>query len=264
MINVMNLFSLEDKVIAVTGAAGYMGGTFVESIAQAKGNLILLDHQGTDERLKEVADTMMAQYGVTAKYYTVDINNEDEVEKAAAAAIADFGRVDGLVNGAGVNHHSTIENYKLEDVQRVFNINVGGTFAVTKHFGKYMCEQKHGSIVNICSMAGTIVNDPPQVMAAYCTSKGGVKHLTHAIAAEWGEHNVRCNAISPGVMDQGMSNIKGKQAHPELGDHMKAKTPMHRTCAAWELCGALIYLLSDASSFTTGAEIMIDGGITLW
>lgn len=266
MKNVMDLFSLKGNVTAATGAAGYMCGSFVEAIAQAGSDVALIDRPGTEERLEAVAKELHEKYGVEARGYVMDVSDEKQVEATAKQIAEDFGKIDGLVNAAGVNHHSRIENYTMEDIERVFNINVAGTFICSKHFGAYMRKQKKGSIVNICSTSGNIVNMPPQVMAAYCTSKGGVKHMTHAFAAEWGEDNVRCNAISPGLMEQGMSNIKGKpkDVDPNIVIDFKKRTPMHRACAAWELCGALIYFLSDASSFTTGAEILVDGGYILW
>ncbi len=194
----------------------------------------------------------------------MDVSDEVQIEATAAQIIKDFGPVDGLINAAGVNHHSKIKDYTMADVRRVLDINVAGTFICSKCFGKYMCEQGHGSIVNICSTSGNTVNLPPQVMAAYCTSKGGVKHMTHAFAAEWGEFNVRVNVVSPGHMEQGMSNIKGKVVYPEVKKMDLERTPMHHVAASWELCGAIIYFLSDASSYTTGSEIVVDGGYILW
>lgn len=130
-----------------------------------------------------------------------------------------------------------------------------------------MCRRGSGSIVNISSMSSFVVNMPPTEMPGYCISKAAVHQLTRAIAAEYAQSNVRVNSISPGFMQKGMSNIKNasKVENPqEFMNGLWNSIPMHRSAQAEELVGAAVYLLSDASSYTTGIDILIDGGYTLW
>ena len=138
-----------------------------------------------------------------------------------------------------------------------------------------MCGRKKGSIVNIASMSGFIGNYPPRTMAGYGISKAGVHQLTRCIAAEFGAYNVRVNSISPGFLEKGMSNVKNfmQLTDPGIAEHNLNATPMQLTgpeyygrfvARAEELVGAAVYLLSDASSFTTGIDILIDGGYMLW
>ena len=149
---------------------------------------------------------------------------------------------------------------------RLMNINIVGTFLCCKYFGQYMVKQKQGSIVNIASFTGTIVNKPPFNMSGYCTSKGGVLHLTRSVASEYGEYNVRVNSVSSGFLEKGMSNVKNfiKLNDPRVFENSMNNTPMHRVGKPTELIGAALYLLSDASTYTTGIDIMIDGGYHVW
>ncbi|MGN1181439.1 MAG: SDR family NAD(P)-dependent oxidoreductase, partial [Faecalibacillus sp.] len=197
MKNVLELFQLKDKVIVATGATGYLCSHFVEAVAQAKGNLAIIDIRCNEEKLKKLQMYLKDTYEVKVKYYIADNSQEEDIEKVSQEVIKDFGKIDGLINAAGINQHGSIQDYTGEDYLRLMNINIVGTFLCCKYFGKYMVEQKSGSIVNIASFTGTIVNKPPFNMSGYCTSKGGVLHLTRSIASEYGEYNVRVNSISP-------------------------------------------------------------------
>lgn len=266
MMNVMDAFKLNDKVIVVTGAVGNLGAHFVEGLAQAGAKLAITDIQCNAEKLEELADRLKSAYDVEIKGYVMDIADEEAVESVSKAVVADFGKVDGLLNVAGINHHGTVFDYSNADLDRVMHVNIVGTYVCCKHFGKYMCDQKSGAIVNVASMSGYIGNYPPRTMAAYGISKAGVHHATKCIAAEFGAYNVRVNSLSPGFLEKGMSNVKNfmQLDDPGIAEHNLSSTPMHRVARAEELVGAAIYLLSDASSFTTGIDILIDGGYMLW
>lgn len=265
MNNIQKLFGLSNKVVAVSGAGGYLGSCIATSIAAVGANLALFDIEKSKERVEELAQKLASEYGITAKAYAANIADEDEIAELAKTVVQTFGKIDGLVNCAGINHHASIEGYSADDFNRMLSINVTGTFICCKHFGAYMCEHKSGSIVNIGSMSGHIVNMVPKVMVAYNTTKAAILHMTRAIAAEWGEYNVRCNSVSPGIMEHGMSNIKGfNPAETEYLEKMDDLTPMHRKIKAEELVGAIIYFLSDSSSGTTGEDILVDGGYHIW
>lgn len=161
---------------------------------------------------------------------------------------------------------AVLKDYTGKDYERLMNINVAGTFLCCKYFGKYMVDQKQGSIVNIASFTGTIVNKPPFNMSGYCTSKAGLLHLTRSVASEYGEYNVRVNSVSPVFLEKGMSNVKNfiKLNDPRVFENSMNNTPMHRVGKPSELIGAVIYLLSAASTYTTGIDIVIDGGYHVW
>jgi gluconate 5-dehydrogenase len=264
--NILDSFKLDGRTVVVTGAAGNLGMHFAESIASAGADLAVMDIAPTKDKLEEFAAKLAAEYGVKAVPYTIDISSEADVKDKCEQVMAEFGHIDGLMNVAGINHHGAVAEYTEEDLTRLMNINVNGTFACCKYFGGEMRKQGKGSIVNIASMSGTIVNYPPRTMSGYCISKAAVIHLTKAIAAEYGADNVRVNSISPGFLEKGMSNVRNfvQLDDPGIAEHNLNSTPMHRVARADELCGAAVYLLSDASSFTTGIDLVIDGGYLVW
>lgn len=266
MENVMDLFRLNQKVIVATGASGYLCSHFVEAIGQAGGNIAMVDIPANEEKLKELQARLQKEYGITVKYYLADNSKEEDIKRVSEQVFNDFKRIDGLINAAGVNQHGSIKDYTGKDYERLMNINVVGTFLCCKYFGKYMVNQKQGSIVNIASFTGTIVNKPPFNMSGYCTSKAGLLHLTRSVTSEYGEYNVRVNSVSPGFLEKGMSNVKNfiKLNDPRVFENSMNNTPMHRVGKPSELIGAVIYLLSDASTYTTGIDIVIDGGYHVW
>lgn len=266
MFDVMKAFQMNGRNIAVTGATGNLGMHFAEGLAQAGANLALMDMPGTEEKLNGLKNNFEGNYGIKVSVYALDIGDEENVKLVSEKAEEDLGPVDGLLNVAGINHHGTVFDYSDADLDRLMHINVVGTYSCCKWFGKKMCERKRGSIVNIASMSGYIGNYPPRTMAGYGISKAGVHHLTKCIAAEMGAYNVRVNSISPGFLEKGMSNVKNfmQLTDPGIAEHNLSATPLHRVAKAEELVGAAVYLLSDASSFTTGIDILIDGGYMLW
>lgn len=261
-----DLFNLNNKVIVTTGSSGGLGTHFVEKLAWAGADLAIMDVPQCSEKLEELAAHIKETYDVNVRWYTIDISQESDIIKQCAAVKRDFGHIDGLLNIAGINQHGTFDEYSQDDVNRLLSVNVAGTFGCCKHFGAEMCKQGSGSIVNIASVSGTIVNRAPRPMSGYCISKAGVLHLTRAAAAEFGAYNVRVNSISPGFMETRMNNVKGSQpADPAINQrYLIEGSPMKRFCKADELTGAAIYLLSDASTFTNGIDLVIDGGYLVW
>lgn len=266
MFNMREMFQLTGKTVAVTGPTGYLGPIFIEACAQMGADIAAIGRPQSEEKLSALCERIKTTYHVEAKHYAFDILNEESVEACAQSIKKDFGRIDGLINCAGVNCHGSVAEYTIEDYERLMTINICGTFNVSKHFGAIMCNDKKGSIVNVASFGGTIVTLPPRTMSGYCTSKAGVMHLTRALAGEFGEHNVRVNSISPGYLEHGMSNVKNFKIlnDSSIFEDTLKHTPMHRVGSPSELAGAVIYLLSDASTFTTGIDIVVDGGFVIW
>ena len=261
-----DLFSLKGKVIVTTGSTGGLGISFVKNLAWAGADLAILDIEPCKEKLDVLAKEVADEYGVKVMPYTVDISDEANIVAVRDAILKDFGHIDGLLNMVGINQHGPVSEYSEEDLMRLLNVNVAGTFGCCKHFGATLCEQGSGAIVNIASIAASVILRVPRPMCGYSISKAGVVQMSKALAAEFGEHNVRVNAISPGFMETRMSGTKGAvSADPAvLQRYVLEDTPMHRYCRADELTGAAIYLLSDASSFTNGLDLVIDGGYLLW
>lgn len=261
-----DLFSLRDKVIAVTGVTGGLGTHFAEALAWSGADLALIDIPANKEKLAEVEKGLKEEYQVKTRSYPLDICDEQAVLYVSDNVLRDFGKIDGLLNVAGINFYGTVDEYRQEDYNRLMSVNVAGTFGCCKHFGRKMRDRKKGSIVNIASVSGTICNRAPGPVSGYCASKAALIHMTRAIAAEFGPDQVRVNTISPGWMETRMSFSGGNRVSDTAFNHqiMVEGTPMKRYCKADELVGAAIYLLSDASTFTSGADIIIDGGYHVW
>lgn len=130
MVNVMDLFRLDGKVIVATGATGYLCSHFVEAVAQAGGSLAMIDIPSNVDKLKELAQSLKNQYGIEVRYYMADNSKEADIQKVSEQIIQDFGHIDGLINAAGVNQHGSIQDYTGEDYARLMNINIVGTFYV--------------------------------------------------------------------------------------------------------------------------------------
>ena len=173
-----------------------------------------------------------------------------------------FGRIDILVNNAGINKLAPAEEMPLEVWQKIIGVNLTGTFLVSREVGAYMIAQGGGNIVNIASMSGLVVNPLPQQQCAYNSSKAGVIMLTKCMANEWAEKGVRVNAIAPGFMRTPLTRKRLETPNDPAVQKWIGGTPMKRVGTPDELVGAALYLASEASTFTTGIVLSVDGGYT--
>jgi NAD(P)-dependent dehydrogenase (short-subunit alcohol dehydrogenase family) len=260
----MKNFSLKDKVAIVTGAAGLIGKSFCEALKDAGAQVI-----ATDINTNEDLNNYFFQYS--------DITNELSVQQLANNIIETFGKIDILVNNAAINDMfedpkstyelSKFENYPLELWNRSINVNLTGTFICSKIIGKEMLKNGKGSIINIASTYG--INAPDQSLyknkedeqiffkpPAYSASKGGVIMLTKFMAAYWGKSGIRVNTLSPGGVENGQDEF--------FINNYSKKTPLNRMATVDDYKGAIVFLASDASSYMTGANLIIDGGWTTW
>jgi NAD(P)-dependent dehydrogenase (short-subunit alcohol dehydrogenase family) len=149
--------------------------------------------------------------------------------------------------------------------KKVLDVDLHSVFYCCREEAKYMIPQKYGKIVNTASMSGTIVNNFPLTkvgLVAYCTAKAGVKHLTKSLAMEWVQHNICVNSISPGYIITPMTQFV--QDNPDILAHENMTTPMHRQATPEEMVGGVLYLVSNSASFTTGCDLIMDGGHTVW
>jgi len=185
-----------------------------------------------------------------------DVTVAKEVEQAFRSVKEAFGRLDVLVNSAGITIWAKAEEMTEEQWDRVIDLDLKGTFLCCQQAAQIMIPQRSGSIINIASMSGQIVNIP-QCQVAYNAAKAGVIQLTRSLAVEWAQHNIRVNSVSPGYTATEMT-----MTVPEYHAGWEALIPMKRMARTEEIVGAVVYLASDASTYTTGHDLVIDGAYT--
>jgi NAD(P)-dependent dehydrogenase (short-subunit alcohol dehydrogenase family) len=244
---------LKDKIVAVTGGGQGLGEALADILSGSGAVLALIDRNvvAAEAVARRLADT-----GVKAKAFRCDIADEGQVEATAAAVREEFGRCDGLVNNAGVVGFMPLEDLTLEEWNRLLSVNLTGTFLCMKHFGRLMLAQGSGSIVTVTSTAASI---PQAISGSYSPSKAGAKMLGRLAAVEWGKRGVRSNVVSPGAMFTPMT--RPFQDDPVLREKRAAMMALGRISDAHEVAQVIAFLLSDLSSYVTGAHIDADGGL---
>ena len=257
--NVMKLLSLEGRNAIVTGGGQGLGKSMAIALAQAGADIIIAARR--TETAFETKPLIEAE-GVKCTVIQADVRNEDDVKRMVAQVMDEYGHIDILFNNAGTWRGDDAEKVTSEDWREVIDVNLTGPFIVSREVGKVMLAQGKGSIVNIASMSGLIVNTP-QNQCAYNASKGGLIMLTKSMATEWAERGVRVNALCPGYMRTEMSEDRYQRKDPAI-ERWFSMTPMGRSGVPDELMGAAVYLASDASGFTTGTTLLVDGGYTAW
>ncbi|MDI3548796.1 MAG: hypothetical protein PWR10_2448 [Halanaerobiales bacterium] len=257
--SILSKFKLENKTAIVTGAARGLGMAMAIGLAEAGANIVIpdIDYEEARKTASEIAEL-----GVETLALKTDVTDEEDVSRMVAETLERFGQIDILINNAGICKHIPAEEMSKKDWEEVINVNLTGVFLCAREVAKPMIKAKKGSIINIASMSGYIINYPqPQV--SYNASKAGVIHLTKSLAAEWAKYNIRVNAIAPGYMKTKMT-AQFLEKKPEMKEFWVAPTPMKRMGKPEELQGAAVYLASDASSFMTGNVLIIDGGYTVY
>lgn len=255
--SVLDLFSLKGKVASISGSSGGIGFDVAEAYAQAGADVALWYNSRNPEAKVEY---LQKEYGIKAKAYKVAINQYDDVEKAIQQQIKDFGKIDIFVANAGViwaGEPEFLDEKDNSEWDKVMRINVDGVYYCAKAVGKHFRERGRGNFIITGSMSGRIVN-VPDTMTAYCTSKAAVVHLGKSLALEWAKF-ARVNVVSPGYMKTDMTEAKEAESIGIWGPI----TPMARMGDTRELVGTYLYLASDASTYTTGADIIVDGGYSL-
>ncbi len=251
--DVRALFDLSGRKALVTGAGRGIGKVLALALADAGCDVSILEINL--ESAKKVADEIQKK-GRKAIAFKADVTNKAEVDKAFAATVSELGGLDVCLNVAGVCVHKAAEDMPEKDFDFVVDTNLKGVFFCCQAAARTMIAQKKGSIINIASMSGTVAN-VPQKQAPYNASKAGVVLLTKCLAVEWAPHGVRVNSLSPGYT---RTELVDMAAH--MFAQWESLTPMGRMCTPAELVGAAIYLASDASSYTTGSDLIVDGGYT--
>jgi NAD(P)-dependent dehydrogenase (short-subunit alcohol dehydrogenase family) len=251
-------FSLTGQVGIVTGGGQGLGKVFCGALAEAGANIVVAEIN--PETGLVTAEEIRAM-GRRALFVKTDVRRRDSVQAMVDQALAEFGKIDFLMNNAGITKWGEAENVTEEDWREVMDVNLNGLFFCCQAVGRRMIERRNGRIINIASMSGLIVNRP-QPQASYNASKAAVIHLTKSLAAEWARYNIRVNAIAPGYMSTAMA--KPFFDKPEYGSVWIDAVPMKRPGEPKELGPLAVFLASNASSYITGAVLVVDGGYTVW
>jgi NAD(P)-dependent dehydrogenase (short-subunit alcohol dehydrogenase family) len=253
LMNYSPLYPIEGRIAVVTGAAGGIGFEACRAL-QANGATVV----SIDVR-KEAGRERADQLGID--FYPGDLTDSKTVANLASEIQSRYGRIDIAVNNSGVAFSAPGEDHTDEQWHQVMNINLHAVFYCCREFGKVMLEQGKGSIINTASMSG-IVSNTPQPQVAYNASKAAVIMLTKSLAGEWAKRGVRVNSISPGYVNTPMS--QGGMANNDWYPRWIEFTPMARVGEPSEIAPAVVFLASDASSYFTGTNLVIDGGYTCW
>jgi len=247
------LFSLRGKVALVTGAGRGIGQIVAMGLAKAGATVAIFSRTGASDTVK-----MIENIGGTAYDLRVDVTREDQVDAGIAEVCALAGSIDILFNNAGVCLHKDTLDATIDEWKEVININLTGEYIIARAVARVMIERGiRGCIINMASMSGSVANIP-QWQASYNASKAGIIHLTRSLALEWAPHGIRVNSLSPGYINTPMS----VDTPQELRDAWLPLIPQHRMGEPEELMPAILYLTSPMAGYTTGADIIVDGGYT--
>jgi NAD(P)-dependent dehydrogenase (short-subunit alcohol dehydrogenase family) len=247
-----DLFNLEGKTAVVTGGTSGIGRAMALGLADAGADVVATGRR--EQQVNEVAAEVEAR-GRKSLRIPSDVNDRASLEKLLAGTLEAFGKVDILVNCAGIIKRTPTLDITEEEWNNIIGTNLTGTLRASQIFGKHMIERGYGRIVNIASLNSFVALTE---VAAYAASKAGVASLTRSLAVEWSKKGVTVNAIAPGVFRTDI-NAKLLDSTPR-GQELLMRTPMGRFGKTEELVGAAIYLASDASSFVTGEVVCVDGG----
>jgi NAD(P)-dependent dehydrogenase (short-subunit alcohol dehydrogenase family) len=250
------LFDLTGRVAIVTGGSRGLGLEMAEGLAEAGAALMICARR---EQWLTPAVSALRERGFTVDGAICDIAQPERVQSVVDDTMARHGRIDILINNAGVTWGAAPEAMPIEKWHMVLDINLTGTFLFSQAVGRVMLKQQDGRIINVASVAGlhASVNGPHYV--GYAASKAGVMGLTRELAASWGRDGIRVNAIAPGFFHSRLADPAIKIAEPAI----KASSPIARVGAAGELKGVAVFLASDASNYITGQVIVVDGGRTI-
>ncbi len=268
--SIQKIFDLSNKTIVLTGSAGRLGTQFANILSEAGANLVLIDID--EKKNKQLQKSIQKKYPTKTLTFNVDISNKTSLQSVSEDILKKFGKIDVLINNAffnpSINQTSKtidFETFPLELWNKVIGVNLTGVFLCCQEFGKIMAKQKSGSIVNISSIYGLVGADPRiygnsklNSQVSYAATKGSIVNITRYLASYWHRKNVRVNTLTlGGVEDKSYMKKSFIQKYSE-------KTILGRMAQKDDFNGALLFLTSDASSYMTGANLIVDGGWTAW
>jgi sorbose reductase len=249
-----DIFSLKNKVALVTGGSQGIGQGIALALAKAGANIALFSRHGSEQTRNQIA--VLGRHCLDIK---CDVTDETQVEAGMDMIASCLGCIDIVFNNAGICIHKDALDASVEEWRKVIDINLTGEYIVCRAAAKRMIEQNiHGSIINMASMSGFVVN-VPQGQASYNASKAAVSHMSRSLAVEWAKYGIRVNSICPGYVATPMST----DVPEELSSEWLPRIPLgHRMCEISELVPAILYLACDAAGYTTGSDVVVDGGYT--
>jgi gluconate 5-dehydrogenase len=248
------LFSVKGQVVLVSGASRGIGRGLAEAFASRGATVVIT---GRERDTLEKTAKEICPPGGTVKGVVCDVADSKAIDALVAGVVKDFGRIDTLLNVAGVNRRMKAEKLTEADYDFIVDINLKGPFLLSLAVGKTQLERKKGSQINITSLN----NDRPlRGVMPYAVSKSGLQQMTRALAMEWGPRGIRVNAIAPGFILTDLTNKLWAQ--PVMKDWAMANTPLQRLGVTADLAGAALFLASDAAAFMTGQMLYVDGGVS--
>jgi len=245
-------FDLSGQVVLVTAAARGLGRACALAMAHAGADIALgLRRKESGAALAKEIEAM----GRRALPLQMDMEKLDEIRGAIAAAHEHFGRIDTLVNNAGVGPENRAENVTEADFDYTLRVNLKGTFFASQAAGKLMMQRRSGRIINMSSQAGVVALPGEPI---YCMTKAAINHLTRCLAVEWGPHNITVNAVAPTFIET--DGTAAALSNPEFNKEVLASIALGRVGKPVEVAGAVVFLASPAASLITGATLLVDGG----
>lgn len=251
-----NLFDLTGKVAIVTGGARGLGAAIASALTHHGATTVICD-LNLDEANATVNRIAAEHDGNEIQAFRCDVQDDSQVRAFVADVVDRHGHIDVLVNNAGVHRRVDPTDFSREDIDAIFAVNLMGSFQMAGAVGKVMIGQESGSIINLSALGGGVVG-LGRSGSAYGMTKGGIVALTRDLAAEWGKHSIRVNALAPGWIKTPMTIAL--QQNEERAAKVMERVPLRRWGEATDVVGAAVFLASDASAYVTGHTIPIDGG----
>lgn len=261
MESILERFRLDGRVALVTGGGQGIGRGFAHALGEAGATVAIADV--VMERAETVA-AELSEKGIESLAIQADVTDAASVQAMIDQVLAKWGKLTIGVNNAGVGNWTAAEEVSEDNWDQINSVNLKGVFLCAQAEGRVMQAANYGKIINMASMSAHIVNTP-QKQVVYNTTKAGVLHMTRSLAAEWADHNICVNSISPGytrtkLVEDLLASPEGQQMSPQW----LAMTPMGRMAEVSDLQGAVVFLAASVSDFMTGADLVIDGGYSAW
>lgn len=250
----MNLFDIKGKSVLITGASQGIGYALAQGFARAGAKVYLNARNG--EKLKRALNSLNAE-NLEATGLQFDVTNSQQIDDAMGSLVDKSGRLDVVINNAGIIKRHKMEDYPESDWEEVINTDLTAPFIIGKKAARYMISQRQGKIINICSLMSEIGRD---TVGAYTAAKGGLKMLTKNMASEWGRYNIQVNGIGPGYIATPINEEYRAPGNP-LNRYILSRTPAGRWGTPEDLTGAAIFLASSASDYVNGHILYVDGGV---
>ena len=250
--NLEKRFSLKDKVIILTGATGGIGEAIAKGLAEVGGRMVL---SGTSQTKLEKLTDEIAAAGGEARGYVLNLEHKEQIKPFVDRVMEEFGRIDVLINCAGINKREGFLDFTEEDYDRIMNIDLKGLYFLSQEVAKHMKEAHNGSIINVASHNSVGMLGGCSV---YGAAKSAVVALTRSMAVEWSQYGIRANAVAPGHILTPLTKVNWED--PNRTKYLKERIAMERPGDPYELVGTMILLASDASSYMSGMMLHVDGG----